>query len=338
MTDNWTETFFSPMDDELYCGADEIHTLKDNTDGDGLPSESFESYSELPLDFEEMASGLSKDLREVYELTGTLNRFSQHYPVVCRLMEKLIRRLGSCLVTKTALERRGFDFPALKGLDIHELYCMVSFNFRKTRTAFHEGKQEKGCADMGLLEQECRLTDLAERLKSTEEKIRQIKAGMIDYENLISRSQIFIGQKGVIREKTDHKLPTSGKAPSLPVIGSVFRQMVREQNERKKEEAEDLEPRGSSIFRTSVFKPARLKDLRNRNRTDKQPDLPVRSSEEKDNGMSENEDEKLTDYRGKPKSGKDAALETEFDETMRSVFEKYKRLLGGNGAPLTGRA
>ena len=74
-------------------------------------------------------------------------------------------------VTKAVLEQEGFEFPRLKDLDLKDLYCMVSFNFRKTRTAYHDSERLKGCADMGLLEQECRLVDLAERLQATEEKI-----------------------------------------------------------------------------------------------------------------------------------------------------------------------
>ena len=122
---------------------------------DGLTAETFEVFSEAPLTFEEMAAGMREDLEKVYTLTGTLNRYSADYPLVCRQLERMIRRMGSCCVTKAVLEQKGFEFPALKDLNVKDLYCMVSFNFRKTRTAYHDSERLKGCADMGLLELEC---------------------------------------------------------------------------------------------------------------------------------------------------------------------------------------
>lgn len=160
-------------------------------DEDGLPPEPFSSFTESPLDFEEMTLTLYKDLQEVYELTGILNRFSRNYPVACRLLEQLIKRLGSCLVTKAAMEQKDFIFPHLQDLSIEDLYRMISFNFRKTHVAFREGKEKRGCADMSLLEQECRLADLAERLRATEEKIRQIKAGKVDVDSLLERAKFY---------------------------------------------------------------------------------------------------------------------------------------------------
>ena len=107
---------------------------------DGFPAESFEEFSEAPLEFEEMAAALRRDLDEVYSLTGTLNRFSPDYVSCGKVLEKMIRRMGSFCVTKAVLEQKGFDFPVLKNLDLKDLYCMVSFNFRKTRCAFLDGK------------------------------------------------------------------------------------------------------------------------------------------------------------------------------------------------------
>ena len=195
---------------------------------DGLPAETFEAFSEAPLTFEEMAAGMRKDLERVYTLTGTLNRYSADYPLVCRQLERMIRRMGSCCVTKAVLEQKGFEFPALKDLDMKDLYCMVSFNFRKTRTAYHDSERMKGCADMGLLELECRWVDLAERLKATEEKIRMVRSGKLNADRMLERAQLFKGEKCIQRKHSDDPGALTGKARALPVIGSVARQMIAE--------------------------------------------------------------------------------------------------------------
>ena len=123
-------------------------------DGENLPAESDECFSDMPLDFEEMTAALQKDLEQVYELTKELNRYSKDYPDVCRRLVRMIKRLGSCCITKAVLELKGFEFPRLKELDLKDLYCMVSYNFRKTRTAFHDSLRLRNCADMGLLDLE----------------------------------------------------------------------------------------------------------------------------------------------------------------------------------------
>ena len=94
--------------DEFYTAYRELRDRALLSDRDGLPAESFENFSEMPLTFEEMAAGMRQDLEKVYTLTGSLNRFSADYPLVCRQLERMIRRIGSCCVTKTVLEQKGF--------------------------------------------------------------------------------------------------------------------------------------------------------------------------------------------------------------------------------------
>ena len=228
-------TYLSEIDD-FYSAYQEMRDRALLGDSDELPAESFENFSECPLTFEEMAAGMRKDLEKVYTLTGTLNRFSADYPLVCRQLERMIKRMGSCCVTKAVLEQKGFDFPTLKDLDMKDLYCMVSFNFRKTRTAFHDSERLKDCADMGLLELECRWVDLAERLKLTEEKIRMIRSGKLNADRMLERAELFKGEKGYSRKHADtQKALPGGRA--LPVIGSVARQMIAER--KAEEEARD---------------------------------------------------------------------------------------------------
>ena len=224
--------------DEFYTAYRELRDRALLSDRDGLPAESFENFSEMPLTFEEMAAGMRQDLEKVYTLTGSLNRFSADYPLVCRQLERMIRRIGSCCVTKTVLEQKGFVFPALNDLNMNDLFCMVSFNFRKTRTAYHDSERLKGCADMGLLELECRWVDLAERLQATEEKIRMIRSGKLNADRLLERAELFKGEKSYSKRHPDDAEALSGGARALPVIGSVARQMIAE---RKAEEAASKE-------------------------------------------------------------------------------------------------
>ncbi len=310
-------------------------------DEDGLPAESFDMFSETPLDFNEMAAGLWKDLKQVYELTGTLNRFSRGYPECCRLLEKLIKRVGSCCVTKAALERKGFEFPGLKCLDLKDLYCMVSFNFRKTRTAFIEGKKDSGCADMGLLEQECRLVDLADRLRATEEKIRQIIAGKIDYERIIERARLYKGQKGIVRDITDSLRPSLAKARALPAMTSVIRKVLDAQKAGEKEERELEKLLDGDV---PPFKPLRMKDFR-KMIDEKKAQLGSASAEalppaeKKDDSHVKSAVESMRKSAVKKGSAPDPKLDREFDESLHRVFESHKQFMGLNkGTPLPGRA
>ena len=231
--------------DEYYAMFKEIRDRALLGDSEGLPAESFEDFSEMPLTFEEMTAGMRDDLEQVYTLTGTVNRYSADYPVLCRQLERMIKRVGSCCVTKAVLEQEGFEFPRLKDLDLKDLYCMVSFNFRKTRTAYHDSERLKGCADMGLLEQECRLVDLAERLQATEEKIRLIRDGKLKADRMLERARMFRGEKGIQRKREAGRGPLPEKGRALPVIGSVARRMIAEKRAEEKARKEML--KGGSV-------------------------------------------------------------------------------------------
>ncbi len=219
-------------------------------------AESLECFSEDPLEFEEMAVVLREDLEDVYTLTGTFSRYSPDYPAACRILEKMIRRMGSYLVTKAVLEQKGFSFPSLKDTGIRDLYSMVSFNFRKTHAAYLEGKQNKNCADLGLLAMECRWVDLAEQLKATEEKIRLIHSGKVNIDRMLERAAMFKGEKPVRRVNRSHPVP--GKAHSLPVIGSVARRMIAERKAFEKSLKSSPAPfPGVRPFQEPIFRPSK---------------------------------------------------------------------------------
>ena len=80
-------------------------------------------------------------------------------------------------------------------LELQDLYNMVSLNYRKTRSAWQDSVRLQGCADMKLLDLESRWVSLADRLRSTEEKIRLIRDGKIDTALVINQ----IGLEGTAR-------------------------------------------------------------------------------------------------------------------------------------------
>lgn len=305
------------------AGSETLHPY----DEDGLPPEPFSSFTESPLDFEEMTLTLYKDLQEVYELTGILNRFSRNYPVACRLLEQLIKRLGSCLVTKAAMEQKDFIFPHLQNLSIEDLYRMISFNFRKTHVAFCEGKEKSGCADMGLLEQECRLADLAERLRATEEKIRQIKAGKVDVDSLLERAKFYRD-----RRKTSVPAKTGSsrtvKARALPVFNSVIKQKIREDKEWERHQARLRRASG-----VPMIPPASLKNCIVKSRPEEQPKqealpiVPPPPVQPKQKSFIADTVRKMLDSRPGVSAPTDPGLQTGYDESMRQTIERHKQAM-----------
>ena len=297
-------------------------------DEDGVCAEPFPAFPEDPMSFEEMAAALREDLWEVYALSGRLNRFSRKYPAVCRLLEQLIKRMAGCLVTKAALEQNGFRFPTLNDMTIEELYGMVSYHFRKTHSAFQEGKTDNGCADIGLLDQECRLMDLAERLKSTEERVRNIKAGKVDVEALLERAKMYKdSRKRTVPAKPDNW--KTNKAYSLPLITSVVSELLRQRKEKDRQDAMIARVLGGRMI-----PPARLQDYIDKDagkNTRPEEKAPAHMSEvsqkPKDNSAVQDAVAKMLNSRPKVRTEKDLKLDKEVDETMRRVFEKRKKMM-----------
>ena len=85
-------------------------------DAYGFPFEPLDAGDESPLKFEECASVLLDELSDIYYLTKVNNRFSPAYRETCEMLEKMIRYLGSCCVTKAVLEKKGIQFTKLDGL------------------------------------------------------------------------------------------------------------------------------------------------------------------------------------------------------------------------------
>lgn len=195
----------------------------------GFSFETIGGFSDSPLVFEEYAEALMDDLEDIYYLTQIDNRFSPNYLSACETMDKIVRLLASCCVTKAVLEQKGFSFPKLERLTADGLFGCLSFNFRKCHAAIKEGRQ-KNILDYRLLKMECRLYELSERLKSTGEKIRMIRSGKIKADAMLERTLVF--KTAAQEKKPDFRFPSGTRAPvSFPVLGSVAREMVRREKE-----------------------------------------------------------------------------------------------------------
>ena len=206
---------------------------EDGLDPFALPFESEDEYSSAPLEFEEIARTLWEDLNDVYALAVRTNRHSPDYQVLCARLEKNIRLVGSLCVTGAVLEQKEQPLSLPEGMDVKELYAMVSLHFRKCDRAYRELRDSGKGLDMSLLDQVTRWAALAEKLKATGEKIRNIRSGRISADSLLERAEVF---RGAVRDRRPSgAVKAIRRASSLPVLRSYARGLARQ---KRLEEAE----------------------------------------------------------------------------------------------------
>lgn len=144
----------------------------------GYPFEPDNAISAEPLGFYESALRLKTEANELFGFIHKLNRHSPLFLKASSLMEKLIRQLGVCCITRAVLEQEGNDFDLLEGLTISWLKRIAAFNVRKCYAAFMEDR-EMNRFHSAVLDLSIRWTALDKRLSATEEKIEKIKSGKI---------------------------------------------------------------------------------------------------------------------------------------------------------------
>ena len=193
---------------QLYA-ADEMTALETARDEEGfpksrynyadenLPLEKITDFSSDPISFEEMTSAVFTDIKQLEGLAVVKNRFSEAYLDISRRLEKGIAELASCAITKTVFEQKGYRFASLENLTIPLLYSMLSFHFRKCHAAVQGYAFKNQQAWLQMLEMEMRWYNLAKRLKATDDKIKLIRAGKINPDNIINKLHA-----GAAREKT----------------------------------------------------------------------------------------------------------------------------------------
>ena len=202
--------------------------------------ESTNEFSDDPFVFEESAKLLWEDTRIAYHHACIENRFTDEYLKLCTRLEKNIRQVGSCCLTKAALEQEGRTFSGLDSMNIYELLKMVSYHLRKCHAAFREIYQEDSLLGLSYLNQEVRWVELGNRLKATDLKIQKIKDGQISVEDTVKREEPKAAEPcettGTAAEKEPRSLRLSPAA--LPIDGSLVKEAVRCRKEAEKKERE----------------------------------------------------------------------------------------------------
>jgi len=232
------------------CQAD-LTDENTETDSFGLPFEAMDTYSDDPLEFEELSVKLWHVLYEIYNISLLVNKLSPSYLTLCRHLERDIRQMGSLCVTKAVLEQKNCDFPALSGMTVEELYRMVSRHFRKCFAAFEIQRMESSNYDTNMMDWVCRWALLAERLKSTEDKIRKITSGKINADRLLEQAQVFRGDSH--REKPDRDPDEIRKPASLPVLRSYAGELVRQKKEQEQQTRKEIRDREKAARRKGPY-------------------------------------------------------------------------------------
>ena len=179
-------------------------------------------FSLEPISFEELTESLCRDAEALFRMTSVQHRLSESFLVSTGNLEKLIRRLGSCCLTKAALEAKGRILPKLEGLDIQRLYCLGSFNFRKCHASLRDGISKVRKFNMDMMNMECSWCSTLERLRSTEERITLIREGKIDVDSLIRRDSLFRESSASSPHEKDSRRDGFGKAASFPILRAAL--------------------------------------------------------------------------------------------------------------------
>ncbi len=245
--------FDLPADGE---GAEEILT-----DEYGLPFEPEGCYNSAPLAFEEMVQALWIVTNNAHYAATRYNRHSPTYMLLSDYLEKNIRQLGSCCITKAVLEKSGEEFTLLDNVSLHELYCMVSLHFRKCISAYNEVMGRGDALDMNIISRMFRWAALAERLKATEDKIQKIREGKINIDSMLERARVYKNEPGTRRDKSADTVNPRLRASSLPVMRSFANEIKRQNKEAEwatKREQLEAERARKRLERGGIIEPGSL--------------------------------------------------------------------------------
>ena len=135
------------------------------------PFETLDDFSTAPVEFNEMAKTMLTRVEAVFDKAVKYNRHSKQYIKTAVQLEKGIKFLASCCLTKIALKMNKEDHPELAQLSTEKLYRMASFHYRKINTALDEYQAKNNDLDDVLLEIQFRYFNLLGRLRSTEVRI-----------------------------------------------------------------------------------------------------------------------------------------------------------------------
>ena len=135
--------------------------------------------------FSEETEILWEELKITYYATKSSHFSSPEYLKEAKRLLKIIKKLGSCVITIAAVEQLGISFPEFSDLTIHELICIASYNFRKTNAALEYFSFDMLDEYLAYSDLFLKWANILERLWATDEKIKLIKSGQIDANDLL---------------------------------------------------------------------------------------------------------------------------------------------------------
>ena len=206
----------------------QLNTLDAKPADDELPLESLDDYATDPAGFEEIAAMVSQKVEHIFTLTQKYNHASGKYLEICAHLERGIKYLASCCITKAVLEaKKDLRFPTIDELTTHRLFGMVSFNLRKLNRTVNEKMAASDDIPAPWYDMFLRYVNLAERLKSTETKI-YLSLGFGGYAaSDIMRRALMFSDKAFNRnyvKRYVQKPVFRANAPAFPVLKEVIRE------------------------------------------------------------------------------------------------------------------
>ncbi len=332
--------------------------VNSGTEGDAaLPFESLDDFSTDPVGFAEMSKRMLEKTELLFDLSAKYNRHSGDYLKICAFLEKGIKYLAGCFLTKIALERHNYSFPELGQLSTDKLYRMASFNFRKLDTALSEDIAKSGNITPELIGMELCYFNLLQRLRSTEVRIyhdiMKLRDGREDFSPFVHGTAF--SEKSTVRKTTVKHCdpPSFRKAPAF----SPMKDVIRAEAGLPAPAAGQNLIKTTDLFSDTLKNRSEFFDPDARLITAPEGQLfPPEPAPFGNNSLKENisimEDAlnniKKNDFRkeesgseypetdGKKKKGlTQNTLDREFDENLRKVWARFK---GGNGQGSAGNS
>ena len=217
-------------------------------DDDALPFESLDDYSSDPVGFGEMVKMMMDKVDFLYQEAGKYNRHSAQYLKLCAQLERGIKYLGSCCLTKHAMELNDREaLPGLGQLSTTKLYAMASRHFRKLDRALSEHIAQKHETDPALLKMQFTYFNLLNRLRKTEAKIEKYHGDYYynsehrDYSPIVAGKAF--SEKSWSKRIHEHEEAPAfrdfSSLPMLPISKSEIRNQKSDENEEVRNKNEE---------------------------------------------------------------------------------------------------
>ncbi len=338
LTDQEREELFSRMESDeqfdVFPDAEPRPVLPDSSaaqfDEYGFPFEAEGIYNSAPLEFEEITRALWVVISSTHYAAVRYNRLSPLYVTLMGYLEKDIKQLGSCCITKAVLEQSGEKFPDLEGIELKELYKMVSVHFRKCCMAYNDLRKIGQGMDMNLISWIFRWAMLADRLRVTQEKIDKIKSGKLNIDTLLDRENVYKGEPRMQRDDSGQKVSPRLRTSALPILKSYAKEIKKQKEAAEKQEravrreaeraAKRLEKGG--IISAGTYKPSVYHPLPD-------PKIP-------DIGMSTNELRRLLMDEAKSRGDMAEAgmIARESGDQLLDRFRKFQQPVKASAPPM----